>query len=282
VPLTLHRLRTLDDYLTFRSREAPALARHRAELERLLPKVPSDFKVDGYSYTAGCQVSFEVDFKYNGGSGGVNWRERVCCPLTGFANRSRATVHVFDMEMEVYPDSEIYLMEQTSPLYLFLKARFSRLVGSEHLGEEVPLGGLNSSGLRNEDATRLSFKTESLDAVVSLDVFEHVPDFVTAFRECARVLRPGGRMLWSVPFINAGASNLIRARLLSGGTEYLEPPEYHADPISPHGVLCYQHFGWEMLQQMRSAGFRDAYAVCYFSREFGYLGGEQFLFLACK
>ena len=282
MPLTIHRLRTLDEYLTFRSREAPALARHHAELERLLPKVPCNFNVDGYSYTAGCQVSFEVDFQYNGGSGTVNWRERVCCPLTGFANRSRATVHVFDMEMEVYPDSEIYLMEQASPLYHFLKARFPRLVGSEHLGEQVPLGNLNSDGVRNEDATHLSFKTESLDAVVSLDVLEHVPNFLSAFRECARVLRRGGRMLWSVPFINAGASNLIRARLVSGRIEHIEPPEYHADPISPHGVLCYQHFGWEMLEQIRSAGFRDAYAVCYFSREFGYLGGEQFLFVACK
>ena len=30
------------------------------------------------------------------------------------------------------------------------------------------------------------------------------------------------------------------------------------------------------------SGFKDAYALCYHSIEFGYLGGEQFMFVASK
>ena len=39
----------------------------------------------------------------------------------------------------------------------------------------------------------------SVDAVLSLDVFEHIEDDERAFRESARVLRPGGILVLSVP-----------------------------------------------------------------------------------
>lgn len=41
----------------------------------------------------------------------------------------------------------------------------------------------------------LPFADRSFDAVTLLDVIEHVEDHVGALRECARVLRPGGRVL---------------------------------------------------------------------------------------
>ncbi len=37
-----------------------------------------------------------------------------------------------------------------------------------------------------------------------------------------------------------------------------------------------------MLDQVREAGFKDAYALCFHSSEFGYLGDEQFIFVATK
>jgi len=49
---------------------------------------------------------------------------------------------------------------------------------------------------RVEDATRLSFKDSSFDLVVSQNVFHHLSHWKTAVREVARVLRPGGFLLW--------------------------------------------------------------------------------------
>jgi len=43
------------------------------------------------------------------------------------------------------------------------------------------------------------FADSSIDAIVAIDVFEHVPDDDRAFRECRRVLRPGGYLIMSVP-----------------------------------------------------------------------------------
>jgi hypothetical protein len=109
-----------------------------------------------------------------------------------------------------------------------------------------------------------------------------VPDYKSAFKECARVLRSGGKMMWSVPFIAAHHDNMVRAKIENGEIVHILPPEYHGDPLSSDGVLCFQYFGWEMLDQMRNAGFQEAYALCYHSTEFGYLGGEQFMFVARK
>ena len=37
-----------------------------------------------------------------------------------------------------------------------------------------------------------------------------------------------------------------------------------------------------ILQQMTEVGFSSVSALCYYSREYGYLGGEQIQFLAEK
>lgn len=45
----------------------------------------------------------------------------------------------------------------------------------------------------------LPFLTGSFDAVVALDVFEHIEDDAAALREAWRVLKPGGALVMSVP-----------------------------------------------------------------------------------
>jgi hypothetical protein len=117
---------------------------------------------------------------------------------------------------------------------------------------------------------------------MSFDCFEHFPDFEVAFKECARVLKKGGRMLWTVPFVVSNESNTIRAKIEGGAIQHILPPEYHGDPVNTEGCLCFTHFGWEMLEQVSANGFSDAYAIPYGSREFGYLGAGQIVFVAVK
>jgi len=49
------------------------------------------------------------------------------------------------------------------------------------------------------DAARLPLDSESFGSVVSNCVLEHVPEDVAAVQEVARVLRPGGRLAFTVP-----------------------------------------------------------------------------------
>ena len=280
--MKLHRLRSYEDYLMYQKHEAEALAHHLSVLEKITPPDRSEFKYDGYSYTADREVSFVVDFKHADDSGKVVWRERVCCPVTGFNNRMRATVHVFDIEMEAYKNSDIYITEQVTPIYKYFTDNYLNVTGSEYLGDLVPVGQSSEAGIRNENVCKLQFNDASFDIVISLDVLEHVPDYRKAFLECCRVLRKGGRILWSVPFVPNSVKNIICAEIRDGQVHHILPAQYHGDPLSDQGVLCFTYFGWEMLDQFRDAGFSDAYAAAFHSLKFGYLGGTQFVFIARK
>ncbi len=54
-------------------------------------------------------------------------------------------------------------------------------------------------GVAQADALRLPFPDGAFDAVVCSEVLEHLPDFVSALTEIARVTKPGGRFAMSVP-----------------------------------------------------------------------------------
>jgi SAM-dependent methyltransferase len=62
------------------------------------------------------------------------------------------------------------------------------------------------------DAEALSFADASFDMVLFIDAVEHVKDAEQALRECARVLKPGGRLL--LTSANSDSLNQIIARKL--------------------------------------------------------------------
>lgn len=51
------------------------------------------------------------------------------------------------------------------------------------------------------DVTALPFRDGSFDAIKATELLEHVPDVPAALAECRRVLRPGGRLVATVPFL---------------------------------------------------------------------------------
>ena len=117
--------------------------------------------------------------------------------------------------------------------------------------------------------------------MLSFDVLELVPDYHSALREFYRVLAPGGQALISVPFAFQDGT-ITRATVDSDGyIEHLMEPEYHGDPLSDEGVLCYYNFGVDFLEDLRKAGFQDAFLLCYISREWGYFA-QQVMFVGRK
>lgn len=213
-----------------------------------------------------------------------NWRETVRCEHCGLINRWRASAQLFAIAYRGDPAAPMYITEQVTPLYECLRARYPGLVGSEFVapdqtgGTEVRWRGRR---VRHEDATRLSFADASQAAVLSFDVLEHIPDYQAALREFARVLRPDGCLLLTAPFLFEAPHTLIRARLQADGSiQHLEPPVYHGDPINGEGVLCFQEFGWDLCDAMRTAGFRHVEVISAWAPNFGYYGSFQVFFIA--
>ncbi len=83
-----------------------------------------------------------------------------------------------------------------------------------------------------------------------------------------------------MPFLPHAADNLVRARLEGGRVVHLLEPEYHGDPVGGQGVLCYYHFGWQLLEDLRRAGFADAWLDLYWSADYANLGGPQVFVMA--
>ena len=112
--------------------------------------------------------------------------------------------------------------------------------------EGVPLGTAGPGGVRCEDLTRLTFADESFDVVISQDVMEHVPDPVAAFAETARVLRPGGSHIFTVPQNPNMAQSVVRAKSGADGVEHILSPEYRGDPIRTDRALVFTDFGADL------------------------------------
>ena len=222
----------------------------------------------GYCVACGSGSGFRI--AWIDGKPPHSLRESLACINCGSNARQRAAATAMLRELASTPRPRIYLTEQASPLFIALYRRFPGLAGSEFqpsLAKRLKLSAWLWrqrvwTWVRHRDATALDFADASMDAILCLDVLEHVPDFRAALREFARVLKPGGALLLTVPWYWTNAESREIARMRSdGGIDFLQqPPEYHGDPLGG-GVLCFHHFGWDLLDAMREAGFAEAEAL---------------------
>lgn len=73
-----------------------------------------------------------------------------------------------------------------------------------YIGLDYPATGTKLYAARPDifgDASRLPFADASFDAVLCLEVLEHVRDHLAAMNQVGRVLKPGGTLLLSMPFM---------------------------------------------------------------------------------
>lgn len=194
-----------------------------------------------------------------------NAREEMACGHCGLIARIRSAIGLLERHAK---GSRVYMTEQTTPAYVRMARRFPEIIGSEYapcerqrqrLAEHLArIGG--SGPIRFEDVTALTMPDDSLDAILTLDVLEHVPDYPRALREFARVLSPGGALVATFPFTDSAHTNAL-ATVRDGLVTHRCAPEYHGDPLGEGGVLCFYHFGWDVLDAARAAGFSSARMV---------------------
>ena len=63
----------------------------------------------------------------------------------------------------------------------------------------------NPESITTGDAQALEFSDDCFDTVVCLEVLEHLPDYRKALDEIARVLKPGGILIATIPYAKIGS-----------------------------------------------------------------------------
>jgi SAM-dependent methyltransferase len=285
-PLFVTRIENYAEYLKYIQRQNSVYLK-RTYIEQKCIGYGSKFTTSAYCYTCGTVRSLVTNYAYSftteNGQKIPNWREHLLCEHCMLNNRMRAAIHIFEQECKIMNFSNMYLTEYKTPLFKWIKKYYPNTQGSEYLGNHIPYGTYDKYGTRNETLTDLTWEDQKFDFILSFDVFEHIPNYLIAFKECARVLKPHGKLLFTVPFILNNKNNVMRAKYSKDNKiEHLLPPEYHGDPLNQNGCLAFYHFGWDLLDEIRECGFSHVYALFYWSKTFGYLGVDQFAFIAEK
>lgn len=156
-----------------------------------------------------------------------------------------------------FKTSRVYELSYHGAVFRYLKSNFDHFLFSEFFGP--PAGGQLVDGVRNEDVQKLSFADASFDLVSSTEVFEHVPDYIRGFSEIARVLKPGGWFVFTVPFFEAEQTCQI-CRMNEGKLDWVGPKEFHDSQVTGVGTVpvFWHHSKNQVLSDLRMAGFSDA------------------------
>ena len=98
------------------------------------------------------------------------------------------------------------------------------------------------------DLQSLNFADDSIEVIIHSDTLEHVPDSKVALKESHRVLKPGGRLFYTVPIV---VGRMTRKR---NGL----PASYHGKPGVPRPDYTVQtEYGADFWCEIFEAGFRD-------------------------
>lgn len=176
--------------------------------------------------------------------------------------RCRASaIHMSILQVlqRLYPDLSglaVYEMSSRGPLFGYLRARAGYFTYSEFF-DDVPSGEVRGE-VQCQDVQALTYGDGTFDLCTSTEVFEHVPDDYKGFSEIHRVLRPGGRFVFTVP-LTENAVTVERAVFEGGTIRHLLEPEYHGDVIRGHGrVLAFRNYGLDIVDRLQESGFRTA------------------------
>ncbi|WMS45092.1 class I SAM-dependent methyltransferase [Acuticoccus sp. MNP-M23] len=117
-----------------------------------------------------------------------------------------------------------------------------------------PLGVEGPDSVRNENLPALTFGDDTFDLVITSDVLEQLFDIEAAFAEILRVLKPGGRHIFTIPNAYPLPDKTEKRVAMEDGREILlQPARYHN---SGDGTRClvYTDYGADLVDMIRDLG----------------------------
>lgn len=191
-----------------------------------------------------CERTVEFRAKYD-------WfRDHLLCSRCGSVPRERALMQVIK---RYYPKYRKMRIHESSPGDRGVSPRLQRecrKYSFSHFFPDVSPGETHPKlKMRCENLESLTFPDSSFDLFITQDVAEHIMDPAAAFREIARVLRPGGAHIFTVPLVRKGEATRRRAELAGDGKiVHLLEPEFHGSPTDENGSLVTMDWGYDIVK----------------------------------
>jgi len=143
-----------------------------------------------------------------------------------------------------------------------------------------PLGLELAPYTTNQNLEKLTFPDNYFDVVITSDVMEHVRLDFEAHKEIARVLKPGGVYLFTVPHFRHIRETIVRVSVVDADDpskdQFLMEKEYHGDTNSPDdAALSYRSYGTDLDEALTALGFSVEYTRQDFP-EMGIMNTELF------
>ena len=172
-----------------------------------------------------------------------------------------------------------YEMSYHGAVFNYLTSHFSSITSSEYFGPE-DLGKVHN-GVRNEDVQNLTFEDQSFDLVTSTEVFEHIPQYYLGFREVFRVLKRGGRFVFTIPLYDNEKTQQCAYLSDDMSLKWLTAPEYHDIRVTgPCSVpVFWRHSRHQIVDDLVSIGFSEALVKCH---QIGPTNVDSFVVVATK
>ena len=145
---------------------------------------------------------------------------------------------------------DIFEAQARGPLNDHLK-ELEGYVCSEY-DPDVQPGSYIRESVRCEDLQSLTFDDEAFDLVITQTVFEHILEPDLAWNEIARVLKPSGYHIFSIPFQESQITER-RIKIDNGEEIFIKPKVYHNDGVRKS--LVYTDYGLDLLDHLKDFGF---------------------------
>lgn len=158
---------------------------------------PFDFRHQGFCDICETAVEFRARETW--------FRDHLLCSRCQSIPRERALMQVIK---RYSPNFRKLRIHESSPIPRGVSPRLAKEAkrySSSQFVPGTPFGAHDSRfNTRCESLEALTFPDRSFDLVITQDVMEHIPDPDRAFQEIARVLKPGGAHIFTVPLVRKG------------------------------------------------------------------------------
>lgn len=176
------------------------------------------------------------------------FRDNLKCPDCNSIPRERALYKVINDFLPNYKELTIH---ESSPINRGASKKLSLCKGYtfSHYFTDVPPGSKHPvQKVRCENLEKLTFSDQQFDLFITQDVMEHIFNTESAFKEIARVIKPGGMHIFTVPLVRNVKPSIIRSSINNNGCIiYHRPPVYHGNPVDAGGSLVTVDWGYDIV-----------------------------------